>query len=124
VREGRALGRAGERRERHVGDADGAVVVARGLRVEVSVGLRVVCVRACARVCVCACVRACVCACNISKAAPVFYVSRVWGNDIASDFSWENEGSGLTDSAKSCKMTRATKIAMTWVPNTLLRVPR
>jgi hypothetical protein len=58
---------------------------------------------------------------SISKCTPKFYVgTRVWGNEVPSDFTWELENSALIDSAKTCKMTRGTSI--TWVPNTLTPV--
>lgn len=57
---------------------------------------------------------------GISKATPMFYISRIYGNEVPSDLSYENENSCLMDGARGYKMTRGFTIK--WVPNTLTPV--
>jgi len=54
---------------------------------------------------------------GIAKATPRFYLTRIYGNEIVSDFTYENENSALIDGAKSVQMTKG--IGHKWVPNSL-----
>lgn len=54
---------------------------------------------------------------TISKTTPRFYLTRVYGNEIASDLLYDNENSALIDGAKSCQMTK--NMSIKFVPNSL-----
>jgi len=53
----------------------------------------------------------------IAKCTPRFYLARIYGNELLSDFTYENENSALIDGAKSCQMTK--NMSFKWCPNSL-----
>ena len=48
----------------------------------------------------------------IAKSTPRFYLSRIYGNEILSDLTYENENSALIDGAKSVQMTGEAVLMM------------
>jgi len=53
----------------------------------------------------------------IAKQTPLFYVKRVYGNEVSSDLEFNNEDQCLLDGSRAHKMTK--EVRMKFVPNSL-----